>query len=208
MELLLRFAELRRVDRGICLDVGQLCGIPAVQPKEGDLEREFDSAEVTIIGVVDLRGNASDRRIGEADHPRQKSRLHVEVKRCKKASGAASLEHLVVLIADALGRADGASRSCRGALSSRILVGSAVESIQRDGGGGDVAGVMAGIASHHLRAGEVRLIDGGTISTILRAVFFTGGSRDPCPRRDDKTSSPSPGRPQKSDCTTRVLQSG
>src|SRR5690348_6557043 len=55
-------AELRIGNRHIHLHFLQLNRIPAVQPCEGQPMRNLDSVHVAIIGVVNLCGNATDRR--------------------------------------------------------------------------------------------------------------------------------------------------
>jgi hypothetical protein len=55
-------------------------------------------------------------------------------------------------------------------ISFRIRI--AVYRVERDGGGGNIAAMMAGPARYHLHAGEVGLVDGAHHLDHLAAVFF------------------------------------
>src|SRR5580700_10814957 len=76
-----RLAKLRRVDGGVDLHIFQLRVKPAVQPKELVVERKLDPVHLAVIGVVDLRGNAPDRRRGISDHSLQQVGLRIEIER-------------------------------------------------------------------------------------------------------------------------------
>src|SRR5215467_3078165 len=52
--------KLRGVNWDVGLNFTQLNGIPAVHPSEDHAKRHLNSADIAIIGIIDLRGNASD----------------------------------------------------------------------------------------------------------------------------------------------------
>src|ERR1700686_4893709 len=53
-------AELSRVHRDIDLYLIELKFVASSRPCEQDMERNFDPAQISVIGVVDLRGNAAN----------------------------------------------------------------------------------------------------------------------------------------------------
>src|SRR5439155_24942394 len=58
------FGELRGINRGIGLHLGQLDGILAVQPGDDEFIRQLDSGNVAIISEVNLCGIAAYRSGG------------------------------------------------------------------------------------------------------------------------------------------------
>src|SRR5262245_24910607 len=95
-----RLSELRRVNRNVRFDLLQLCRISPVEPGELILKREFDAADIAIVGVIDLRGHAAGRRRTVANQSSKQTRLRIEIERGKKAPRAATLNDEVILIVD------------------------------------------------------------------------------------------------------------
>src|SRR5262245_55359524 len=97
-----RLTEDRRVNRDVRLEIVELRGIPPVEPGELVFKRKLYAVDVAIVRIVNLGGNAADRRGRIPDHASQQARLRVEVERREEASWPAALHHDEIAIADAL----------------------------------------------------------------------------------------------------------
>src|SRR3954469_2028664 len=95
-----RFAKSRRVDRHVQLHVGELEIVAAVEPGERPAERELDSADVAVLGVVDLCRHAADRRSAVTHHSYEQTRSIVEVQRRQCAVRTVALDNGDVLVRD------------------------------------------------------------------------------------------------------------
>ena len=92
-----RFAELCFIHGDVSLYLAEHDGIASVQPGISDVERKLHSVDVAIIGVVDLRGNAADRRVPVTQLAEQQPGLAVEESRHQKAPRPGSLHHIDVV---------------------------------------------------------------------------------------------------------------
>src|SRR5262249_49758026 len=72
----------------------------SVQPKKAVLERELDSVDIAVIGVVRLPGNAADGSIGVDHRAHQQACFRVEIHRSEETSGTSALNNIDWLIID------------------------------------------------------------------------------------------------------------
>src|SRR5215469_8274569 len=86
--------KLRGVNRDVGLNFTQLNGIPAVHPSEDHAKRHLDSADIAIIGIIDLSGNASDGRFAIAHHAEKQARFLVEVQGGQSIARARPLHYI------------------------------------------------------------------------------------------------------------------
>src|SRR5215471_7000500 len=94
MFLRLRPAELSSVHRGIELHLIELKFVASSQPHKKNMERHFDSVHVSIIGIVDLRGDAANRRVAIAHFAKQQVRLLIEIQGGVNAIWASTLQNV------------------------------------------------------------------------------------------------------------------
>src|SRR5215471_1373016 len=86
--------ELPSVHRDIDLHLIELKLVASSRPCEQDMERHFDSAQVPIVGVVDLCGNAANGRIAIAHQAKEKARLLIEIQGGVNAMRTPPLYHV------------------------------------------------------------------------------------------------------------------
>src|SRR5579862_5094193 len=95
-----RFDELRVVNRDVRLYFRKRILLAPAYPSVVPLEGHHNPRHGPIIGVVDLRGNAADRRIGVAHHANQQVGLLIEIKGREETKRPASLHNVHVVAID------------------------------------------------------------------------------------------------------------
>src|SRR5438105_2996460 len=81
------------------LYLGQFRGGLPIRPGRGPFEGDLHTGDITVIRVVDLRGDAADRSIDEAHQANQKAGL-IEIQIHGRLPRVRSLKHLDVTIID------------------------------------------------------------------------------------------------------------
>src|SRR5580700_6736918 len=99
----LRLGELGVVDRHVLAGFPKLNREAAVDPRQGPAKWYLDAVHFAVIGVVDLRGAAANRRIGIAHLPQQQAGGLVEVKPHWRLALAHADQRISRLVADLIG---------------------------------------------------------------------------------------------------------
>ena len=90
----------RRLNRYIGPYFSQLDERLIVRPGNGPAERNFHAADIAVIGVVDLRGYATDCRIRVAHDAHEQTGIRIEVELDRQLSGVGSLNDLNIVVID------------------------------------------------------------------------------------------------------------
>src|SRR3989449_11776364 len=101
-----RLGELCVVDRDVLLDLVNLNGGAPARPGDGPAEGRLDATRVAIIGVVNLRGVAAERRFLVPHQAHEQARLLVEVELHGRLAGIDSEDDVRLVVADLVGRPD------------------------------------------------------------------------------------------------------
>src|SRR5258705_4990378 len=88
-----RLLEGLVVDRNVLLGLVDLNGEAAGRPRHRPPERDLDPVRVAVVGVVDLRGVAAERRVRVAHQPDDEPRLRVEPE-LRRGPAVAGRDHL------------------------------------------------------------------------------------------------------------------
>src|ERR1700733_9478533 len=74
-----RFGELRIIHRDILFHFFRLNREASAWPGQSPAERNLYAVEVTIVGIVNLRGHKPERSLPITNEPQQQSRLRIEI---------------------------------------------------------------------------------------------------------------------------------